>query len=402
MGPYAPAHGRRRHHARTYSRPPSRISGLDLRRCGFSPRLIDRVWVAARCIHLNSQQISRMPLRFFGSREPAWVSNPDPVWFPNGIGDAVYAAIDSMYRWGDAYLYVTARYQDGYPVGLDGVERREHVHRGRERAVGSTATASSTSTPRTSSRSPAIPRGICGTSAIKSYSAQAYGLMAASDLGRVMMESGTPNAVLQAEAQARRGAGGGASEPVDQRNQSASGRSGRSAAGIEFQQLSFSARGSHVAGQPEVQRARSSLLRSGFRRSSSTCPSRAGSPTSHRPCSASTGGASSCAPRQPHFLRPSRAQMLPRGSYVEFDARDTLAPTFKELVEAWVAMAEAGLVSGEELRAAVLRLPPQEQQEVLEALTTPPSAGRVTGTATAGRRRASPDELGNKLLGGKI
>lgn len=69
------------------------------------------------------------------------------------------------------------------------------------------------------------------------------------------------------------------------------------------------------------------------------------------------------------------AQMLPRGAYVEFDARDTLAPTFGDLVEAWVKLAEVGLVTGEELRAAVLRLPPLEQQKALEALTTPPSAG---------------------------
>ena len=67
------------------------------------------------------------------------------------------------------------------------------------------------------------------------------------------------------------------------------------------------------------------------------------------------------------------AQMLPAGAYVEFDARDTLAPTFKELVDAWAAMATAGLVSAEELRAAVLRLPADSQS--LEALSTPPSAG---------------------------
>src|SRR4029079_1572831 len=82
---------------------------------GFSPRLIDRVWVANRCIEMNAQQVASMPLRFHGTREPAWVSNPDPVWFPNGISDAVYAAIDSMYRWGDAFLVITSRYADGYP-----------------------------------------------------------------------------------------------------------------------------------------------------------------------------------------------------------------------------------------------------------------------------------------------
>ena len=36
------------------------------------------------------------------------------------------------------------------------------------------------------------------------------------------------------------------------------------------------------------------------------------------------------------------AQMLPAGSYVEHDARDTLAPTFKDLVDAWATLAELG------------------------------------------------------------
>ena len=57
-------------------------------------RLVERVWVANRCQHMNANAISTMPLRHYGgAREPAWVANPDPAWYPNGISDAVYAAI---------------------------------------------------------------------------------------------------------------------------------------------------------------------------------------------------------------------------------------------------------------------------------------------------------------------
>ena len=43
------------------------------------------------------------------------MSNPDPAWYPNGIGDALYAIVWSMYGWGDAFVYITSRYSDGYP-----------------------------------------------------------------------------------------------------------------------------------------------------------------------------------------------------------------------------------------------------------------------------------------------
>jgi len=72
-----------------------------LRGFGFSPRLIERVWVAERCLQLVSQQIASMALRWSGppsATEPAWVSNPDPVWFPNGIGDATLERLRPLVR----------------------------------------------------------------------------------------------------------------------------------------------------------------------------------------------------------------------------------------------------------------------------------------------------------------
>jgi HK97 family phage portal protein len=73
-----------------------------------------------RCLQLNAQQIATMPLRYGHSDEtagyePAWVHDPDPAWYPNGIGDAVFAAVWSIYNQGETFLYVTSRYENGYP-----------------------------------------------------------------------------------------------------------------------------------------------------------------------------------------------------------------------------------------------------------------------------------------------
>ena len=77
--------------------------------------LPERLGAVSRCLQLTSQQISGMPLRFRGGYEPLWVSSPDPVWFPNGIGDALFALVWSVYSRGDAFLWVTSRYETGYP-----------------------------------------------------------------------------------------------------------------------------------------------------------------------------------------------------------------------------------------------------------------------------------------------
>jgi len=82
-------------------------------------------------------------------------------------------------------------------------------------------------------------------------------------------------------------------------------------------------------------------------------------------------------------LRPSAgrltaaltANMLPRGSWVECDARDILAPDFAELVASWkVIVTDMGAASVDEFRASVLRLPPQSEQESLDDMLVPPVA----------------------------
>lgn len=88
---------------------------------GFSGALADKVGTVDRCLQLNSQQVATMPLRYkhadsAAAFQPRWVTDPDPAWYPNGIHDAVFSAVWSIYARGNAYLWVTSRYETGYPA----------------------------------------------------------------------------------------------------------------------------------------------------------------------------------------------------------------------------------------------------------------------------------------------
>ena len=82
--------------------------------------LPEQVGTVDRCLQLNAAQIATMPLKYrHGAQtqgfKPWWVEDPDPAWFPNGIGEAVFALVWSVYAQGEAFLWVTSRYEDGYP-----------------------------------------------------------------------------------------------------------------------------------------------------------------------------------------------------------------------------------------------------------------------------------------------
>jgi len=84
------------------------------------PGIGERVGTVDRCLQLTAQQVATMPLRYqhassAAAFQPLWVHDPDPAWYPNGIGDAVFAAVWSIYARGDAFLWVTSRYETGYP-----------------------------------------------------------------------------------------------------------------------------------------------------------------------------------------------------------------------------------------------------------------------------------------------
>lgn len=344
-----------------------------LRGVGFSPTLIERVWVADRCLHLNAQQVSRMPLRFFGTSEPAWVANPDPTWYPNGIGDAVYAIVADYYGWGDAFLHVTSRYADGYPsfwtvlaasrMSVELVDGRKQYRYG-DALLDPRNVVQISRNPR--------PGTLRGTSALRSYASYLQGLLASSDTGRVMMDSGVPNAVLKS----KRKIGPKQAEAIKNSwVRAAAVRSGAPAVigpDLEFEQLAFSPADLMLL---DAQAFDAKVIASAFGVPAYLLNlAMEGSLLYQNPQQllegwwrvelSNTGDA---------ITDALSSNWLPRGNSVVFDPREVLAPTFKELAETVIGLVDKELISVGEGRA-LLKLSVDPGGAIAQ-LTQPASAG---------------------------
>jgi HK97 family phage portal protein len=161
--------------------------------------LAERVWVANRCIQLNAQQISSMPLEFHGTEEPTWISAPDPNWYPNGIGDALHAIVAQMYGWGFACLFITDRYANGFPrtwTVMDSARVQIKSERGRRVYKLNEDTLSSRDVVQID-RNPNV--GLSGTPALRAYAQNAWGLLAAGNQSMTVNQGGTPKFYLKSE-----------------------------------------------------------------------------------------------------------------------------------------------------------------------------------------------------------
>jgi hypothetical protein len=168
-------------------------------------QLAERVWVANRCKQMNSQQIASMPLRYHGPFEPAWVSNPDPNWFPNGVADAIHAIVDQVYGWGFSCQYVTDRYSDGFPrtwTVLDSARVTVSAESGsREYKLGETELDARRVVQ--IDRNPGL--ALHGTSALRAYAQAAWGLLAASNQAVSVNNGAVPNGVVKSERKLQEG-----------------------------------------------------------------------------------------------------------------------------------------------------------------------------------------------------
>jgi HK97 family phage portal protein len=176
-------------------------------------RLADRVWITNRCLQMNSQQIASMPLRFAApnvadSTEPAWVSNPDPVYYPNGIGSMMKALIRDWYGWGYALTYITSRYANGYPrtftrVPASRCEPMFDANGFREYKVGDVYLPPEDVVQ--IDRDPGCDSWLAhGTSAIRSYAQMMWGLLAAGNTAMDVNQGGVPKAVLKVSDENRK------------------------------------------------------------------------------------------------------------------------------------------------------------------------------------------------------
>ncbi len=347
----------------------SQLQGL-----GFNPRLIDRVWCATRCLQLNAQQIASMPMRFLGTSQPAWVTSPDPSWYPNGISDAVFTIVRSMYGYGDAFIYITSRYANGLPSGwtvLDPACISVEVTDGM-RMYKSSGRLLNPSDVVQISRNPGAVRG---NSALGAFGSYMWGSLSAGELQRqVMGDNPNPNSVLKSQ---RKLTADQAGLLQTQWSEATSTRRGLPAVlppDIDFQQLSFSPKDLMLL---EGQEFNARVIASAF-----------GVPAFmlNMPLA---GGLTYQSPEMlvdqwwRLELRPAgkritdalSSQMLPRGSSVHFDSREVLAPSPTELHKIWLEAGAAGYVTPDEYRQAVLQLGPLGEAGAVDELLQPPSAG---------------------------
>lgn len=342
----------------------------------FSPRLLDRVWVANRCIQLSCQQIASMPLRFFGAREPAWVANPDPAWYPNGIGDAVFAAAWSMYGHGDAFLLITDHYADGSPSAwtvLDPLQMHVEAVNGRR----SYRSGNIPLNPDDVVQISRDPRGgLRGTSALASYAAQCWGLIGATELGRTWDGVGgsVPNAVIKSKRRLVEGqAEAIQTQWVNARARAGVGTPAVLGPDLDLEQLAFSPSDLMLL---DLQQFDARVIASAFSIPSFmlNLPLEGGLTYQNPETLFEVWWRAELRPASGRMQRALSANMLPRGSWVEFDARAALAPTFQNQVTSWLALQKEGVVTANEVRAALLHLPPIEAGDALIDLTEPPTA----------------------------
>lgn len=344
--------------------------------------LQERVGTAARCLQLVAQQIATMPLRYRRrvpapdgqNYEPAWVGSPDPVWYPNGITDAVFAATWSMYSRGDAFLWATSRYETGYPATwtvLDPVTMVVEQDPTGGRSYSSNGFDLNPDDVLQISRD---PRGMLrGTGALEAYAANlrsaAQGDSYAAD---TLASGGIPNAVLKPSRRLT------AEQAAELQAQWVSRVSARLAApavippDVAFEELSFSPKDLMLLESREFDAKQiaaafgvpAPLLNMGL-----------------------ASGLTYANPAQlfdlwwrselmPAASRVERAlsTWLPRGSWVEFDPSIVLRPDPAGMTATWINLLEHQVVTVDEVRAAVLDLPPLTQGEALDLIDEPPGS----------------------------
>ena len=165
-----------------------------------TPELAAKVWVADRCIQLNAQQVASMPLRFsVEGQEPAWISSPDPHWFPNGIGDALHAIVAQLYGWGFCLLYITDFYADGFARTWTVLDSSRVSIKG----VGGDRVYEVNEEPLNPRRVVQIDRNpgnaLHGTPALRAFAQLAWGLLAAGNQSMTVSQGGTPKFYLKSE-----------------------------------------------------------------------------------------------------------------------------------------------------------------------------------------------------------
>lgn len=343
--------------------------------------LVERVGTAVRCLQLTSQTIAALPLRYRrrtgldpNASDPAWLANPDPAWFPNGIADALFAAVWSMYRDGDAFVYITSRYSDGYPQSwtvLDAQAVDVDSSNGR-RTYASNGTPLNTDDVVQVTRNPT--GALRGSGALESYGAALRAAYSGEQYAAgVFGAGGIPPVVLQS---LRRLTG---EQAADVQGQWVAARASSPGAPAilppELTMLAqaFSPKDMALLDSREFD-SRSICAAFGVPAMLLNLPVAGGLTYQNPAMLAELWWKTELMPNA-RRLEAALSLMVPRGNWVEFDASTTLRPDLETMVNVWSKLLADGIVTEDEYRVAVLDLPPLSQGQALAELDEPAGSG---------------------------
>lgn len=342
---------------------------------GWSPYLAERVGTVARCLQLNSQQIATMPLNLRGPVDkPPWLINPDPEVY-NGLADAIFMAVWSRYSRGETFLYATSRLASGYPasfVVLDPVTMQVDWDE--------------TGAPRYSSNGQPLPREnilhikrdprpgqLRGTSALAAYWSNLLSAMyAESFAGDVFAHSGVPGTVLKWSGRLT------ANQAADIQAQwvaSVAQRSGAPAVldqGLDFSVLSFSPKDLMLLELREFD-AKQLAAAFGVPAFLLNLPQASGLNYSNPAMLFDLWWRAELMPTATQ-IESALSTWLPRGNWVVFDPSVILRPDLASMADTYIKLLGANVVTVDEVRAAVLDLPPLAEGQALEFIGEPASA----------------------------
>ena len=347
--------------------------------------LLGRVGTAARCLQLCAQQIAAAPLRYRReipappgkSYAPPWISSPDPAWYPNGIRDAIFAAVWSIYAQGDAFLWTTSRDASGYPATwtvLDPLSMEVG-------SAGGSRTYAYKRVPLNPGDVLQITRNptgaLRGTGALAAY---ASNLLAAFQgdgyAGEILSGGGVPSAVIKS---ARRLT---ADQANDVKLQWLARTSGAGPAvlppDLDFEQLAFSPKDLTLL---ETREWDAKQIAAAFGVPAPLLNmALAGGLTYQNPASLFDLWWRAELTPSSKAIESALGQWLPRGSWVEFDSTAARAPDFPGLSSTWISLVAAKIATPDEARAAVLDLPPLAQGEQIALIDEPAGANASAGS----------------------
>ncbi|MBO0713506.1 MAG: phage portal protein [Acidimicrobiales bacterium] len=343
--------------------------------------LVERIGTADRCLQLVCQQLASMVVRMrpHTATWRAWLGNPDPAYL-NGLSEAVFQMTWSTYARGETFLWVTSRYADGYPasfVVLDPTTMDVNLDDDGALTYKSNSYVLDPADVLWIRRNPGIGP-TRGRGALSSYwSSLASAWASERHAATVLDNSGVPGAVLKHPRVLTQDQADELQAAWVRAVRSRMGAPAILSGGLDYEVLSWSPKDLMLLELREYD-AKQIAAAFGVPAFLVNLPQADGLNYSNPAQLFRLWWQTELMPATRRF-EVGLSTWLPSGTSIEFDPRVLLRPDFGEQVRWWVELLKAGVVTEDEVREAVLDLPPSGEDTLGLLDSGPP--GQQSGSA---------------------